>query len=227
MKQYGLYNIKEYEQCEYFGTQREIATYLGLSYRYIGSYLTRKKKGTQELLKRKYDLVEITNEETEEMSQNQYKKRFEKKSLEYKRLKDKCKQKIIWQDILKTFGYIDSTPEEEIAKFKIFDEFNWYIKGLANQVIYDEEWKQIPGFTYSLSNWGRVRNDKNGKIKSLRYHRWAIQTDIYKDGKRFTIDVPRLEAHLFIRFVKENERVTYIDGDRRNNYYKNLKIVSK
>jgi len=50
---------------------------------------------------------------------------------------------------------------------------------------------------------------------------------IYKDGKRFTIDVPRMEAYLFIRKIKDNERVAYIDGDRRNNYYKNLKIVKK
>lgn len=208
MKQYGLYNIKEYEQCEYFDTKREIATYLGLSYSYLGSYLTRKKHGTQELIKHKYDLVEIVNEETkiEEPPQKTNEE--------------------IWQDILNAFGYIDSTPEEEIAKFKIFDEFNWYVKGLVNQVIYDEEWKQIPGFTYSLSNWGRVRNDKNGKLKATRNHRWIIQVDIYKDGKRYTVNVPRMEAHLFIRPVKDNERVTYIDGDRRNNWYKNLKIVS-
>lgn len=121
---------------------------------------------------------------------------------------------------------IDLILKDEIKKFKIFDEFNWYIKGLVNQVIYDEKWKQIPGFTYSISNWGRVRNDKTKKIKAVRYHRWIIQTDIYKDGKRYTIDVPRMEAVLFIRPVKENERVTYIDGDRRNNWYKNLKIVS-
>lgn len=58
-KIYGLYNMKDNEQCEYFGTKKEIAEYLGLSYSYLGSYLTRKKQGTQELLKHKYDLVEM------------------------------------------------------------------------------------------------------------------------------------------------------------------------
>ena len=206
MKLYGLYNIKDYEQCEYFGTKREVATYLGLSYSYLEGYLTRKKQGKQKLLQRKYELIEIKETEIEEIPQKTNEE--------------------IWQDILNAFGYIDSTPEEEIKRFKVFDEFNWYIKGLKNQVIYDEEWKQIPGFTYSLSNWGRVRNDKNGKLKAVRNHRWIIQVDIYKDGKRYTINVPRMEANLFIRPVKENERVTYIDGDRRNNWYKNLKIVS-
>ena len=94
-------------------------------------------------------------------------------------------------------------------------------------MIYDEEWKKIPQFDYSISNWGRIRNDKTGKLKSLRYHRWNIQVDIYKNGKRYTIDVPRVEGMLFIGKLDKNERVSYIDGDRRNNYYKNLKIVSR
>lgn len=204
MKQYGLYNIKEYEQCEYFGTIKEIADYLKESPSSLYKHICLKKQGKVKYVKHKYDLVEM--KEIEELP---------KKTNEE-----------MWQDILKTFGYIDSIPEEEIRKFKIFDEFNWYIKGRVNEIIYDEEWKQIPGFTYSLSNWGRVRNDKNGKLKSVRNHRWIIQVDIYKDGKRYTLNVPRMEANLFIRPVKENERVTYIDGDRRNNYYKNLKIVS-
>lgn len=204
MKQYGLYNIKEHEQCEYFGTINQIAKYLNLNPSSLYSHLTRKKQGKLKYVEHKYDLVEMKEIEEPPKKTNEE----------------------MWQDILIAFGYIDSTPEEEIAKFKIFDEFSWYVKGLANQVIYDEKWKQIPGFTYSLSNWGRVRNDKNGKIKSVRNHRWIIQVDIYKDGKRYTINVPRMEANLFIRPVKENERVTYIDGDRRNNWYKNLKIVS-
>ena len=98
---------------------------------------------------------------------------------------------------------------------------------MADKVIIEEEWKKIPQFDYSISNYGRIRNDKNGKLKSLRYHRWMIQVDIYKDGKRYTIDVPRLEAMLFIRKVERNERVSYIDGDRRNLYYKNLKIIER
>lgn len=205
MKQYGLYNIKDHEQLEYFGTINEIAKYLNQNPSSLRSRLTRKKQGKRNLIKCKYDIVELKDIEDEETEKT---------------------DKELWNEILDLFGYIDSTPEEEIAKFKIFDEFNWHLKGLVNKVIYDEEWKQIPGFTYSLSNWGRVRNDKNGKLKAVRNHRWVIQVDIYKDGKRYTVNVPRMEANLFIRPVKDNERVTYIDGDRRNNWYKNLKIVS-
>ena len=110
-------------------------------------------------------------------------------------------------------------------EFKIFDYVSYELKQIANQTIKKEQWKKIPGFNYSMSNYGRTRNDISKKIKAARIHRWMVQTDIYKDGKRYTISVPRMEASLFIRTLKPNERVTYIDGDKRNNYYKNLKIV--
>ena len=44
-------------------------------------------------------------------------------------------------------------------------------------------------------------------------------------GKMFTIS--RTVANYFIREVEENERVRHIDGQTKNNYYKNLEIVSK
>lgn len=117
--------------------------------------------------------------------------------------------------------------KEEKPTFKVFDQFEWNLKGLKDKVIVEEVWKKIPQFEYSVSNYGRIRNDKNGKLKNPRYHNWIYQVDIYKNGKRYTVSVPRLEANLFIRKVMDDEKVTYIDGDRRNNYYKNLKIIKK
>lgn len=87
--------------------------------------------------------------------------------------------------------------------------------------------KKIPQFEYSISNYGQIRNDKTGKMKKVRRHKWQVTTDIYKDGKRYTLSVPRLEACLFIRKVEKNEIVIHIDGQAMNNYYKNLEIVSK
>ena len=113
------------------------------------------------------------------------------------------------------------------VEFELFDKFKWQLKGLKDQVITDEEFKQIKGFNYSISSYGRVRNDKNNKFKTLRYHRWILQTDIYKDGKRYTIDIPRTVAEYYIRELKETEKVRYIDGDRRNNYYMNLEIINR
>ena len=91
----------------------------------------------------------------------------------------------------------------------------------------DEEWEKIPQFDYSISNYGQVRNDKTGTMKKVRKHKWQVVADIYKDGKRYTLSIPRLEACLFIRKVEKNEKVTHIDGQAMNNYYKNLEIVSK
>lgn len=127
----------------------------------------------------------------------------------------------------KAFGKIIKEFTEEKVEFEIFDQVNYELKQIANSTIKNEKWKKIPGFNYSMSNYGRTRNDVSKKIKAARIHRWMVQTDIYKDGKRYTISVPRMEASLFIRPLKSNERVTYIDGDKRNNYYKNLKIVCK
>ena len=208
IKEYGIYDLKEDEQCIYIGTMSEVSKFLNYNKDTLWSYLSRKKHDRSLLIRHRYEIVEVREEEQEE-----------------KRKTDKE----VFEEIIKSFTGRSSitTLKKEISKFKIFDEVKWIVKGLADKVIIEEEWKKIPQFDYSISNYGHVRNDKNGKLKSLRYHRWMIQVDIYKDGKRYTIDVPRLEAMLFIRKVERNERVSYIDGDRRNLYYKNLKIIER
>lgn len=120
---------------------------------------------------------------------------------------------------------VDSSENINKVKFEIFDEIKWELKGLEYKVFKNEKWKQIPGFKYSISNYGRVRNDKNKKIKQVRYDKYLIRVDIFLDNKKYTVNVCRMEAELFIRKLKENERVIHKDGDARNNYYKNLEIV--
>lgn len=44
MKEYGLYDVKDYEQCILIGTLKEISNYLNYSYNGLRSYLTRKKR---------------------------------------------------------------------------------------------------------------------------------------------------------------------------------------
>ena len=58
LKQYGLYNIANYEQCEYFGSKKEIAEYLNLKENTIAVCMVRKRKGMRALLLNKYELVE-------------------------------------------------------------------------------------------------------------------------------------------------------------------------
>lgn len=59
MKLYGLYNIKDYEQCEYFGTIKEIAEYLKIEPNSLRINLIRKRHGKNFLIKHKYELVKM------------------------------------------------------------------------------------------------------------------------------------------------------------------------
>jgi len=212
MKEYGLYDFKDNEQCVFIGNVHEIAKFLKCSEKGLYSHITRHRQGIIKLLKARYEIAEIQKDFEDDFTEKEIAKHY----------------KDIRGTIIKEFTGKNEieTLQEVILKFKIFDEFNWYIKGIVDNVISEEQWKKIPQFEYSVSNYGRVRNDKNNKIKSSRYRRWEIKKDIYKDGRRYTINIPRLEANLFIRKVESNERVTFKDGDRRNMYYKNLKILS-
>ncbi len=205
-KEYGVYDLEEYEQLIFSGTLKEVAKYLQYNIESLRSYLTRKKQGKQKLLQHRYELVEIIEDELTE---------------EDNIFKSKITSKEFWRKVLEEFT-------EKEPSFKTFDQFNWDLKGLFNEVIEEDEvWKNIPNFEYSISNYGRIKNEKTKKLKNPRYHRWILQIDLYKDGKRYTVNLPRLEANIFIRTVMKNEKVIHIDGDSRNNFYKNLKIVSK
>ena len=102
MKEYGLYDVRDYEQCIYIGTIKEIAEYLTCSATSLRSYLSRKRYGKQELIQYKYEIVEIQEEEIEE---------------------NKKSQKEIFQEIIKEFSDLDEivTLEEKISKFEVFD----------------------------------------------------------------------------------------------------------
>lgn len=91
----------------------------------------------------------------------------------------------------------------------------------------DEEWKQIGKLNYEISNYGRIKNTMTKKIKKLKFNKYGVQVLLWQNSKSYTITISRLVANYFIREVKENERVRHMDGQIRNNYYKNLEIVSK
>ena len=91
----------------------------------------------------------------------------------------------------------------------------------------DEEWKEIEGFNYSISNYGMIKNNTTGKIKALRNGVWGYQVNLWNKSKGKMFTISRTVANYFIRPVKENERVIHLDGQTKNNYYKNLEIVSK
>lgn len=199
-KEYAIYDMKDYEQCVFIGTMEEIANFLNYSKTSLYSYITRKKKGKQDLLNHKYELVEVAEEYIDIETENNNKKAF--------------------KELLEIF----QRPKIE---FPIFDEFKWEIKGMKNKIIIDEKWKKIDGTYYSISNYGRVINDNTKTIKTPKNKKGCIYINLCNNGKSFTVSISRLVATFFLQTLKENERVIHIDGDIRNNYYKNLEIVSK
>jgi hypothetical protein len=201
MKEYAIYDMEDYEQCVYLGTINEIAKFLNCPADSIRSYISRRKLGKNlGYIQKRYDVIKIDEEEIEE--------------------KPKKTMQEIWKELLEAF-----TPEKH--NFIEYDPFKDELKRRMNMIIVNEEWKQIKDTHYSISNYGRVRNDNTSKFKEPRFHKWIYRVDIYENGKRHTLDIKKLVAHYFIKELKRGDEVRYIDGDARNNYYKNLKIVCK
>lgn len=98
---YGLYDVKDYEQCVFIGTIREISNFLNYSQSTLRSYLTRKKTGEYKLLAHKYELIKINeNDDIEEETNT---------------------KKDIFMELIEIFR-----PPK--IKFPIFDETEWKLK---------------------------------------------------------------------------------------------------
>lgn len=89
----------------------------------------------------------------------------------------------------------------------------------------EEIWVQIEDFPgYSVSNHGRVRADKSGRILRLSLNQFGLlQVGMMRDGTQYHRSVPLLVAKAFIpqpsgRF---NTPIN-LDGDRFNNRVDNL-----
>lgn len=97
-------------------------------------------------------------------------------------------------------------------------------------------WKDIEGFDYcQVSETGEVRTldhyNTNGfkdilykgvvKKQRLNRNNYLI-TDLPKDGKSKTREVHRLVAQTFVANPDNLPVVNHIDGNKQNNYYKNL-----
>ena len=88
----------------------------------------------------------------------------------------------------------------------------------------DEIWKQFEETDYQISNYGKIKNSKTGRIlkNSIRCGKQYI--NISKTKQRGYVH--RLVYHYFCNFLYKNDIIIHIDGDCLNNYYKNLKLVT-
>jgi NUMOD4 motif len=96
-------------------------------------------------------------------------------------------------------------------------------KGLEVKVM--EEWKSIKNFeNYSVSTYGRVRNDNTDRIMALTVNQYGVVCiGMMLDGKQCHRSVPLLVAKAFITQPFEAfDTPINLDGDRHNNHIDNL-----
>lgn len=89
----------------------------------------------------------------------------------------------------------------------------------------DELWKKIQEFPeYSVSNYGRIRSNKSGRILATSPNQFGVvQVGLMKNGVQYHRSVPLLVAKGFLP-IKPGPFDTPInlDGDRLNNHVENL-----
>jgi len=89
----------------------------------------------------------------------------------------------------------------------------------------DENWKTIEMFPeYSVSDRGRIRSDKSGRILSLNVNQYGVvQVGLMHDGVQYHRSVPLLVAKAFLpREAEPFDTPINLDGDRHNNQVENL-----
>lgn len=150
------------------------------------------------LINQRYQVEKIEDENTPEEESNPY-----------------CFKELVKEFIPEKHNFIE------------FDYFKDELKRRMNMIITNEEWKPLKDFNYSVSNYGRVKNNTTNKFKELRIGKYGYQINLWNKSKGKMFTLSRLVANYFIREVSPNERVIHIDGDIRNNYFKNLRIVKK
>lgn len=89
----------------------------------------------------------------------------------------------------------------------------------------EEIYKEHPRFKCSVSNFGNVKSQRNKILigNKSRYHRVMLTEKL--TNKRYTVSVHRLVAELFIGNI-ENLVINHIDGNKLNNHFTNLEIVT-
>lgn len=92
-----------------------------------------------------------------------------------------------------------------------------------------EEWRKVAEFdNYSVSNLGRVRNDKTGRILKQKTEKDGyFEVTLRRNPKQKTYRVHRLVAQAFIpQLDKNRDVIDHIDFDRKNNRVDNLRWLT-
>lgn len=133
---------------------------------------------------------------------------------------------------LKAHGNYSKFKQNMIASRKAYSErmANYKIsKSKENASDLKVEWKLIEGFggTYSVSNYGEVRNNRTGKLmKPRKNEKGYLRISLTTNGKQKCMRVHRLVAQAFIPNPENKPEVNHIDFDKENNCVNNLEWVT-
>lgn len=84
-------------------------------------------------------------------------------------------------------------------------------------------WKRFRNSQYAVSQCGLVKNITTGKLKDLSVDTYGyLVTTLFKNGKRRQHKVHRMVAEMFVEGYEDGLQVNHIDGDKKNNNFKNL-----
>lgn len=89
----------------------------------------------------------------------------------------------------------------------------------------NELWKELDHFPgYSVSNYGRIRADRSGRILRLNENQFGLlQVGLMRDNLQYHRSVPLLVAKAFLPLISEPfDTPINLDGDRHNNHVDNL-----
>ena len=96
----------------------------------------------------------------------------------------------------------------------------------------NEQWKDVDGYDgmYQVSDLGRVRSLKYGKVRVLRFgknHKGYLQISLYKDRKIKRFYVHRLVANAFIPNSDENKtQINHKNEIKSDNRVSNLEYCT-
>jgi len=96
-----------------------------------------------------------------------------------------------------------------------------------NLIFKNEVWITINEFPkYEISNFGRVKNNKNRILKIGTHRDGYKQVCLRKNKKQYTRKIHRLVAQAFIPNPNNLPQVNHIDEDRTNNRVDNLEWIT-
>ena len=91
-----------------------------------------------------------------------------------------------------------------------------------------EKWAQIPNFHYSVSTFGRVRNDKTHLLLKPSLSCGYQKVRLSKDGIIYDFTIHKLVYMVFhnIDIVPEKYVIDHIDANKTNNKLDNLRLIT-